>query len=1193
MKYLVYLILICLPVITYSQEKRIALVIGNANYEKAPLKNPVNDAILMKHTFVNLGFDVILDTNIETRKDFYQKISEFEKLRENYSVGFVYYAGHAVQIDGVNYMLATKESYDSEADVKYNGLDVGIFMNQYIDPIQNEINVLILDACRNNPFEKNWITGTRSINNSAGLAEIKNAPSGSLIAFSTAAGATASDGNDKGINSTYCMSLSKNMQLEGITLNKVFGNVRREVRESTGQYPAIYDQLEGRDFFLKKSNFFTEIEVIDSLIEKNDFDLAREKTTVILTIDPMNKKALLRKARIEYNTVGELYQATEINKAIQLYPLDPEGYEYMARYYSTIGRTKEAVIEINKAIKLDSLEPNYFLWRAIFQEEIGNSDDALNDYSRTINLDLNNPEYYAARGTFYQDIKKNYDDALKDFSKAIELAPNSIDYWYSRGALYQQYLINLKYAIEDFEHVLLLDPTNIDAINSIGVIYESQKKLDLAIAQYERGIELEESSPTSAAFCYSNRAFIYAEQGKLDYALKDYSRSVELDPFNPERYNGRALFFQDYKGDYNSALIDFSKAIELAPYNIGLWQNRASLYSNYIKDYLKALENYEEILKIDSMNIDAINSIGIIYEQLGDLDQAIEQYGKGILLEKNNPQSSAFCYSNRAIIFSKKGKLNDALKDYSKAIELDPKNPDRFSTRGLFYQEFKSEYENALKDFSKAIELNRNSIDHWFNRGVLYKEYLNNDKKALDDFEQVLRIEPSNIDAINWIGVIYREQNKPELAIEQYDKGIALEKNAPESAAFCFSNRAEIFSEQGKLEEALQDYSNAIVLDPKNSNRFANRGLFFQNYFEDYNNALIDLSKAIEIDPSNIIHWYNRGILYQEFLKNDTKALDDFEKVLEIDSNDIDSRNWIGSIYKAQDKLELALEQFDRGILLEDSNPVSAALCYSNRALLFSEQGKIDKALNDYTKAIQLDKENAERYYDRGIFLQEYKQDYKGALLDLTKAIDLDGGAAYYFNRSKIFSRLSDIKSRDKDLETAIKIAPDITEYQCVRLMLSFTEINALNEIENLYKSDSTNYNILLYKTKIELNKGEFLEALNTLERVIKIEPNDPEPYYIQGKIYDELGKTINAAINFTLAQTKLESGSYYITDDFGDVLDRSKFHAIIGKFYEKIGERELMCEEYKKANELLKKEFRPHLLELKKDMEIKSQNCN
>ena len=248
MKYIIrvlLLFLICGG--SFSQEeKRLALVIGNANYDKGELKNPVNDARLIASTLDSLNFDVILKENLSSRSEMLSAISEFGEKRSEYDVAFVYYAGHGIQVDNENYLLPTKEVFENEFNVLDNGVSVQKIM-RYLEAQTEEVNILVLDACRDNPFESNFNT-TRSLKGN-GLAKIPP-PTGSLIAFSTDSGQTAPDGD--GDNSVYTISLAKNMLLEDTSIDQVFRNVRAEILAETNgaQRPVEYTQLTGRAFYL-------------------------------------------------------------------------------------------------------------------------------------------------------------------------------------------------------------------------------------------------------------------------------------------------------------------------------------------------------------------------------------------------------------------------------------------------------------------------------------------------------------------------------------------------------------------------------------------------------------------------------------------------------------------------------------------------------------------------------------------------------------------------------------------------------------------------------------------------------------------------------------------------------------------------------------------------------------------------------
>ena len=298
----IVIILLCIPFFVFSQtEKRLALVIGNSNYDKGELKNPVNDALLISETLKQLDFDVILDTNIADKRSFKETIREFGNRRPDYDVAFVYYAGHGIQVGSENYLLPTKEVFESEYDVQDYGVSVQDIM-RYLTGMSNQVNILILDACRDNPFESNWNV-TRSLKGN-GLAKIPP-PTGSLIAFSTDAGMTAADGDGK--NSIYCESLCKNMILSNTSLDQIFRNVRTDVLDKTNgnQSPVEESKLTGDAFYLNSSKEITSIDSKEipnisysELISKawdffdnEEYDLANKYFTQAIKMSPNNPLA--------------------------------------------------------------------------------------------------------------------------------------------------------------------------------------------------------------------------------------------------------------------------------------------------------------------------------------------------------------------------------------------------------------------------------------------------------------------------------------------------------------------------------------------------------------------------------------------------------------------------------------------------------------------------------------------------------------------------------------------------------------------------------------------------------------------------------------------------------------------------------------------------------------------------------------
>ena len=224
-------------------DQRVALVIGNSAYKSNPLKNPANDASDMAVTLKQLGFEVILKIDADRRTMEEAILSLGRNLRKG-GVGLFYFAGHGLQVKGVNYLLPVTANIHTEADVRYESVDAGRVLSQ-MEEAGNGLNIIVLDACRNNPFARSF----RSADN--GLARM-DAPAGSILAFATAPGAIAADG--VGRNGLYTACLLKHMRTPAIKIEEVFKRVRVDVsRESAAlgqtQIPWESSSLMGDFYF--------------------------------------------------------------------------------------------------------------------------------------------------------------------------------------------------------------------------------------------------------------------------------------------------------------------------------------------------------------------------------------------------------------------------------------------------------------------------------------------------------------------------------------------------------------------------------------------------------------------------------------------------------------------------------------------------------------------------------------------------------------------------------------------------------------------------------------------------------------------------------------------------------------------------------------------------------------------------------
>jgi uncharacterized caspase-like protein len=217
-------------------EPRIALVIGNGAYRAAPLKNPPGDATAVAAALRALGYDVTLrhDTRLP---ELIESLREFSIRAPKASVRVLFYAGHGVQVKGRNYLVPVDADPKSEQDIQRQSADVGEVVDR-LSAIRTGINIVVLDACRVNPFAGGVIVGPdgRRLKfrgaTQSGLATL-DAPVGTLVAFSTAPNGVALDGSG-GEHSVYTRHLLANLPTPGLQIEQLFKRVRIGVAEDTG-----------------------------------------------------------------------------------------------------------------------------------------------------------------------------------------------------------------------------------------------------------------------------------------------------------------------------------------------------------------------------------------------------------------------------------------------------------------------------------------------------------------------------------------------------------------------------------------------------------------------------------------------------------------------------------------------------------------------------------------------------------------------------------------------------------------------------------------------------------------------------------------------------------------------------------------------------------------------------------------------
>ena len=231
-------------------ETRVALVVGNSAYQNvSPLPNPVNDARLVAETLAKLGFKLVgggAQVDLDKPR-FDAAVQAFGKQLIGADVGVFYYAGHGIQVRGANYLVPISANPTREADVDFQMLDVGLVLKQ-MEGAGTKLNVVMLDACRNNPFGGRGLRTT-----GGGLAQIQ-APEGTLLSYATQPGNVALDGDDG--DSPYTRALVDALQRPGLDVLQAFNQVGLIVKRATGgsQQPWISSSpIDGSFYFANAS----------------------------------------------------------------------------------------------------------------------------------------------------------------------------------------------------------------------------------------------------------------------------------------------------------------------------------------------------------------------------------------------------------------------------------------------------------------------------------------------------------------------------------------------------------------------------------------------------------------------------------------------------------------------------------------------------------------------------------------------------------------------------------------------------------------------------------------------------------------------------------------------------------------------------------------------------------------------------
>lgn len=377
--------------------------------------------------------------------------------------------------------------------------------------------------------------------------------------------------------------------------------------------------------------------------------------------------------------------------------------------------------------------------------------------------------------------------------------------------------------------------------------------------------------------------------------------------------------------------------------------------ANFIasNDYASAIETYNDALEIDPDNVELLYGRGWSYILNGEAQQSIEDFTRIIELQPDNAKS----YADRAEAYGYVGGTDSmalALEDLNSAITISPEDPTLYVRRaGNYY--LLDNHRASVEDFSRAIELDDQNVDAYSGRGEVYLAETNY-QAAIDDFTQVMELSDSPYELTD----AYWMRGQAHTALENYDQAIedfsqAIMTDVTPSTEYSYPRlvsyrgRAEILALRGEYDDALDDLTKAVSIDPGNSEVFAQRGeVHLLN--GDPEAAVEDYTIALEISPESYAYYIKRGTAYSTN-EDYGSAVADFTGALVFEPNSIEAHTLRARAYTAQELYSFAIDDYDRAIELA---PDTAEL-YVERGYLYLGTEETEDALDDFQKAVELD----------------------------------------------------------------------------------------------------------------------------------------------------------------------------------------------------------------------------------------------
>jgi tetratricopeptide (TPR) repeat protein/S1-C subfamily serine protease len=492
---------------------------------------------------------------------------------------------------------------------------------------------------------------------------------------------------------------------------------------------------------------------------------------------------------------------------------------------------------------------------------------------------------------------------------------------------------------------------------------------------------------------------------KYAEAIKAVDKAISKKPdFYQAWYFKGVIFFSEKKD--TEAITAFDKALKINPDFAQAWKLRGRVLG-LLDKYSEALTSFNQAIALSPNQFDLYYWRGLSLAQLKRFPESIEAYNQAI---KFYPLFK-FAYAVRGSSYLNLQKYQQAIDDFNQAIQLDPKNADYYYLRGIAYRMLnKYEPARAIDDLTQAIQLDPKNAQYYYMRGIAYsglKQY----KQAISDLTETIRRDPKNA-PYTVGGLRYSEFKDNEIMISSYNKSISI----------VYAARGDYHRNLKNYKQAIDDYTQAIKIDPKNPTYYRDRGVAYGK-LKNYKQAIDDYTQAIKIDDKNAIYYVGRGLAYFQ-LKDYKQAINDYSQAIKIDDKNAIYYNARGLTYLELKDYKQAIDDLTQAIKLDTKN----AIYYNLRGFAYFQLKDHKQAIDDYTQAIKLKPDFTEAYYVRGI-AHYFLKDYKQAINDWNQAIKLKPDyPEAYTNLGIVSYEMGEVETAINYWRNAIKINSNFAE---------------------------------------------------------------------------------------------------------------------------------------------------------------------